>query len=174
MSNATANTSKWYVIRSKPRQERRALANLENQEITTFLPEITITKLRRGKRTPITEALFPGYLFVQLDDYEGKFYKIRSTYGVTKMITFGDQPATIPDALIEELKQINETSDSIKKTMSEAILQPGDQVQINDGPFAGFIAKIIELDGDSRCIVLLDWLQKEVRASFDYNQLRKA
>lgn len=169
-----AQNTKWYVIRSKPRQERRALANLENQDITTFLPEITLTKLRRGKRTPVTEALFPGYLFVQLDDYEGKFHKIRSTYGVTKMVRFGEQPATIPDALIEELKQINDTTDSVQKTVNDAVLQPGDQVEISDGPFAGFIAKIVQLDGDSRCIVLLDWLQKEVRATFDYCQLRKA
>ncbi|KFZ31351.1 hypothetical protein IDSA_01075 [Pseudidiomarina salinarum] len=166
-------TVKWYLVRSKPRQERRALANLKNQDITTFFPEITLTKLRRGKRTPVTEPLFPGYLFVQLDDYEGKFHKIRSTYGVTKMILFGGQPATVPDAMVDELKQISKTNELLKQPLSEGAVQPGDQVEISDGPFAGFIAKVVQLDGDSRCIVLLDLLQKEVRASFVYAQLRK-
>jgi len=164
---------KWYVIRTKPRQEQRALVNLENQDITAYLPQLTLQKVRRGKRVPVTEPLFPGYVFAQLDDYAGRFHKIRSTFGVQKMLTFGEQPATVPDALIDELKQLEHDPVTQNTAEHQSSVQVGDQVEIASGPFAGFVAKIIELDGDSRCIVLLDWLQKDVQATFSYTEMKK-
>ncbi|SFR44987.1 transcriptional antiterminator RfaH [Pseudidiomarina maritima] len=164
---------KWYVIRTKPRQEQRALVNLENQDIAAYLPQITVGKVRRGKRVPVTEALFPGYIFAQLDDFAGRFHKIRSTFGVQKLLMFGDKPATIPDALIEELKTLEHDPITQATAEHQSSPQVGDQVEIASGPFAGFIAKIIDLEGDSRCIVLLDWLQKDVQASFSYTEVKK-
>lgn len=161
----------WYVVRTKPRQETRARQNLENQDITAFLPEITLQKIRRGKRTDVTEPLFPGYIFAELDDYAGKFHKVRSTFGVAKLLTFGETPATVPDALIEEMHQIN--ADTQQKAQQSAMLQVGEKVEITYGPFKGFMAEIVQLDGESRCIVLLNWLQKEVKATLEFSDIRR-
>ena len=164
---------KWYVIRTKPRQELRALVNLKNQDICAYLPQLTLQKVRRGKRTAVTEPLFPGYIFAQLDDYAGRFHKVRSTFGVQRLLMFGEQPATVPDALIDELKQLAGATTTISTAEHQSSVQVGDQVEITAGPFAGFVAQIIGLDGDSRCVVLLDWLQREVRAAFSYQELKK-
>lgn len=75
---------RWYVIRTKPCQEERALVNLENQAIAAYLPQVTLQRVRRGKRSAVTEALFPGYIFAQLDDFAGRFHKIRSTFVVCR------------------------------------------------------------------------------------------
>lgn len=162
----------WYVVRTKPRQETRAKLNLENQDITTFLPEITLQKIRRGKRTAVTEPLFPGYVFANLDDYAGKFHKVRSTFGVAKLLTFGETPATVPDALIQEMHQVN--AETQQKAQQSAMPQVGEKVEITYGPFKGFIAEILQLDGESRCIVLLNWLQKEVKATLEFNEIRRS
>lgn len=161
----------WYVVRTKPRQETRARQNLENQEIEAFLPEITLQKIRRGKRTDVTEPLFPGYIFANLDDYAGKFHKVRNTFGVAKMLTFGETPATIPYALIQEMHQIN--ADTQQKAQQSAMPQVGEKVEITYGPFKGFMAEIVQLDGESRCIVLLNWLQKEVKATLEFSDIRR-
>lgn len=162
----------WYVVRTKPRQETRAKLNLENQDITTFLPEITLQKIRRGKRTAVTEPLFPGYVFANLDDYAGKFHKVRSTFGVAKLLTFGETPATVPDALIQEMHQVN--AETQQKAQQSAMPQVGEKVEITYGPFKGFMAEILQLDGESRCIVLLNWLQKEVKATLEFNEIRRS
>ena len=163
--------SKWYVVRAKPRQELRALANLRNQHIEAFMPQITVTKIRRGKRTQVIEPMFPGYLFIELDHYQTAYYKVRSTYGVAKILTFGEQPAIVPPALIAELQSI---SADTTQTVSENLPTIGQRMEITEGPFKGMLGRIIELDGDSRCIVLLEWLQSEVKGNFDYSELRKA
>jgi transcriptional antiterminator RfaH len=162
--------SQWYVVRAKPRQELRALANLKNQQIEAFMPQLTVTKIRRGKRTQVVEPMFPGYLFIELDHYQTSYYKVRSTYGVAKILTFGEQPAIMPPALIADLQSIN--ADSVSQT-DDTAPTVGAKVEILQGPFKGMLAEVIKLDGESRCIVLLDWLQQRVKASFEYQELVK-
>lgn len=165
------NLFQWYVVRAKPRQELRALANLANQQITAFMPRLTVTKIRRGKRTQVIEPMFPGYIFVELDQYASMYHKVKHTFGVAKIITFGEQPAIVPQPLIDELQSITpETTEGV----AESTPQIGATMEVIDGPFKGMLAKIIGLDGDSRCIVLLDWLHQQVQAGFDYQQLRQA
>ena len=43
-------TSNWLLLQLKPRQEMRALENLERQQAQCYCPKIQVEKLRRGKR----------------------------------------------------------------------------------------------------------------------------
>lgn len=160
----------WLVVRTKPRQELRALQNLENQNIQVFLPMLTSSKVRRGKRVDIDEPMFPGYLFIQLTDALENLHKVKHTFGVLSILRFGQKLAEVNDELIVELQKLNEQHSVRLKSAPE----PGDSVTINDGPFKGFLAKVITLDGTSRCIVLLDWLNQQVSASVDYSQIEKS
>ncbi|WP_173920584.1 transcription/translation regulatory transformer protein RfaH [Pseudidiomarina piscicola] len=164
---------RWYVVQAKPRQELRAQANLENQGIEAALPMITLERIRRGKRTKVREPLFPGYIFVKLSNYADKFYKIRSTFGVSKVLQFGTSPAQISGELVQNLLALDGDSPEIKELQRHAVPQVGDKVHILEGPFKGLIAEIIKLDGESRCIVLLDFLHKQVRAGFDLTEVQR-
>src|SRR5690606_41037685 len=68
----------------------RARENLENQGFTCFLPELSVERLRAGRRIQREEPLFPGYLFIRLDRASG-WHTVRSTRGVQKLVTFGNQ-----------------------------------------------------------------------------------
>ena len=155
----------WYVLKTKPRQEDRALENLNRQGFKCFGPKLNVERIVRGKRSLRTEPLFPGYVFVQSDELAEKFYKMRSTYGVHSLVRFGDRIPKLPQSWIDTFKG----KDALAETRAPKI---GDQVEINEGPFKGFMAKVIGLDGESRCFVLLEWMQKEVKASLSYNELR--
>ncbi|RXS43043.1 transcription/translation regulatory transformer protein RfaH [Idiomarina sp. 29L] len=155
----------WYVIRTKPKQEERAALNLENQGFEVFAPKLTVKKLRRGVRTSVVEPMFPNYLFVRLDDIIEQFYKIRSTYGVAGVLRFGNNIPKIPQQWVDEMKGVDELTD-------EQAPKVGDSVEIQQGPFRGFLAKIVQLDGESRCFVMLEWMQKEVKANFSYKELQ--
>ncbi len=56
------STPNWLLLQVKPRQELRALENLERQNGACYCPQIRLEKLSRGKRGQAEEALFPGYL----------------------------------------------------------------------------------------------------------------
>lgn len=160
---------KWFVVHTKPRQEKRALENLERQGYTCFLPTIALRKpYRSGVRT-VSEALFSRYLFVQLDTtLEGRSWApIRSTMGVSRLVAFDNTPLPVSDALIELLRtqqpQMNEPESPYRK---------GDKVEITQGPFAGLEAVYDMDDGERRAFVLIELLQKSARLPLDLADIR--
>ena len=162
----------WYLIHSKPAQEQRAFDNLQRQGYVCFLPTLPVEKVRRGKKELVQEALFKRYLFIQLDtDLQGMSWApIRSTLGVSRLVTFGHQPAKVPDGLIEAL-QVQAHS---LQAQPERLYQPGQRVEIVRGPFAGLETVYEMADGDQRAIVLLEIMSKPVRVPVDWTDLRPA
>jgi transcriptional antiterminator RfaH len=161
----------WYVIHTKPRQEKRALLNLEQQGYECFLPMVTVEKLRKGAVSVVEEPLFARYLFILLDvSLSGKGWgAIRSTLGVSSLVTFGAEPAKVDDRLIEILS----TQKDVLCSQPQRLFAQGERVQIVDGPFAGIEAVYQMNDGESRAMVLINLLSKPVQLKISPASLRK-
>lgn len=161
----------WYVIHTKPRQEKRALLNLEQQGYECFLPMVTVEKLRKGAVSVVEEPLFARYLFILLDvSLSGKGWgAIRSTLGVSSLVTFGAEPAKVDDRLIEILR----TQKDVLCSQPQRLFAQGERVQIVDGPFAGIEAIYQMNDGESRAMVLIKLLSKPVQLKISPASLHK-
>lgn len=151
----------WYAVHTKPRQEQRALTNLQQQGYSCFLPTLTVQKLRQGKLATLQEPLFARYLFIELDcGQSGKSWgPIRSTLGVSRLVSFGAEPAKISAELIHALRQQNDAQHG----KTQALFEPGNAVQITEGAFAGLTAVYQMDDGESRAMVLIEILSKQCR-----------
>ena len=162
--------SNWYLIHTKIRQERVALENLERQGFACFLPLIRAEKLRRGALQVVQEPLFPRYLFIRLGtELESQSWApIRSTVGVSRLVTFGQKPAKIEDELIAQL-QVKTDSTEVQLRHFE----PGEQVVVTDGPFVGVEAIYQMADAEGRVMVLLNILSKQVKMSVPPASIRK-
>ena len=162
--------SNWYLIHTKIRQERVALENLERQGFECFLPLMRAEKLRRGALQVVQEALFPRYLFIRLGSGLGSqsWAPIRSTLGVSRLVTFGLIPAKIDDDLIGVLRNQSESSDVVLRHF-----EPGEQVVVTDGPFVGVEAIYQMADAEGRVMVLLNILSKQVKMSVPPASIRK-
>ena len=57
----------WYLLYCKRGQLQRAQEHLERQAVNCLTPMITLEKIVRGKRTTVSEPLFPNYMFVEFD-----------------------------------------------------------------------------------------------------------
>ena len=160
----------WYVVHTKPHQEGVALTNLERQGYECYLPKMQTERVRRRKAVIVTEPMFSRYLFVRLDSSgNGKSWSpIRSTLGVSGLVHFGARAARVDDALVELLRQREETMPT------EAIFDLGDAVVITDGPFAGVAAIFQTPDANRRAFVLLEILSRPASLLIDAGHLRKA
>lgn len=158
----------WYVLQCKSRQEDRARQHIENQGYLTCLPQRKVSKLVRGKRQVSSEALFPGYLFIEVNSETANFNAIRSTRGVRGMVRFGGIPARIPDSVIQCLQ-----SDSSALSTVEDELLPGMAVQIMSGPFKGLDAVYSISKGEERCLVLLSMMGKQQQLEVQQSALEK-
>ncbi len=85
----------WYLIYTKPRQERYARENLERQGYEVYLPLMKDRRRRKGRYVEIVDALFPRYLFIHLDQDTDNWSPIRSTFGVSGLVYFGFKPARV-------------------------------------------------------------------------------
>ena len=160
---------KWYLLYTKPRQEKLAFQHLKNQAYEVYLPLIQVEKIRQGVRGLVEEALFPRYLFVQLDEAGSQSWApIRSTVGVSQLVKFGHLFAEVSQELVQWVQE------HAKTNKLEEQFKSSDLVRITGGPFRGFDAIFQTYDGEKRAVLLLNLLAKMAEAKFGLNWIKKA
>ncbi|WP_292979208.1 transcription/translation regulatory transformer protein RfaH [Nitrosomonas sp.] len=161
----------WYLVHTKPRQESCALQNLQQQGYACYLPLLPVEKLRQGSLAILTEPLFPRYLFIQLGQGNSarSWSPIRSTRGVNRLVSFGNEPAKIDDGLIDLLQQ----QETAFQARPEQLFKPGEKVQITEGAFAGIEGIYQMAEGERRVMVLIELLSKPVAMRISPASLRK-
>lgn len=169
MEYTSSHKRSWYLVCCKPRQERLAQENLERQRFETYLPLVRQLRRRAHRRVTVVEPLFPRYLFIHLDPERDNWGPIRSTIGVTSLVRFGDQPAQVPNTLIDEL-QAHEAPDGIHDLPSRGF-RKGQKVRIEEGPLAGYEGIWLASNGKERAQVLLEIMGKQIKAEVDENWL---
>ena len=148
----------WYVIHTKPRQEKSALRNLEQQGYACYLPVFPSEKLRHGVLAIADEPLFPRYLFIRLDlGVSAKSWSpIRSTRGVNRLVCFGNEPTRVDERLIALLR----SREHSLNRQPQQLFTPGERVQVNDGAFAGIEGVYQMADSENRAMLLIELLSK--------------
>ena len=163
-------SAQWYAVQTISGQEPKALLNLQRQSYKAFFPAFS-RQVRHARRTSWKrQALFPGYLFVELDLTRDRWYPINSTYGVSRIVSFGSRPASLPDGLVESLVEASDEAGQIR--LAETLVS-GDQVRVLFGTFADWIGEVASLSDRDRVIVLLDMLSRKVPVTFERGQLLK-
>lgn len=162
MTDAENSSVNWYVVQTQPNAERKALAHLDRQGFTVYLPNYR-KKRRHARRTEIVAApLFPRYLFVAIDVAKQRWRSIHSTIGVSRLVCSGDAPAPVPLGVVDALR-LREGGDGLIDIDSGPQFVRGDKVCVRDGVFGDCLG-IFECATDrERVSILLDLLGRKVR-----------
>lgn len=162
-------TTSWFLAQFKPNCHHVAERNLCRQGFRTFLPMQQGTQRRNGRFHARLRPLFPGYIFIALDTSEGGWGAINNTYGVSRLVGFGNGPCPVPRDLISQL-QLCCDEGGIYHT--PPALRPGDRVKIGAGPFAEFLATVKQVTPDRRVWVLLDLMGRMTRVAVEAEAVR--
>ena len=164
---------RWYALRTKPRKEDIVWQQLRTQEVEYYYPRVRVHPVNPRARK--VKPYFPGYMLIRTDLDEKGISVFKWMPHSLGLVSFGGEPAPIPDNLIYELKQrIQEIADAGGEIFDG--LQPGDKVRIHEGPFSGYEAIFdARLDGKERVRVLLQLIndQREVPVELDVSQIKK-
>ena len=165
-----SNGTSWYLIHTKPRQELIALENLSRQDYECYMPTLAVEKLVKNQIKVVQSPLFPRYIFINLSqDIQSKSWApIRSTIGVTRMVSFGGHPAKVDGQIINDLR----AEEARLKQSPEHLYESGDQVLITQGAFAGIEAVFKMKDGDKRVMVLIEMMSKPVSLPLQVSSIR--
>ena len=100
-------TAHWFAVFCKPRQEHKALVNLERQGFECFLPMALNPYQKFSRRNEDrTEPLFPRYLFLRAVPEVQNLAAVRSTRGVMDLVRCGRSPIHVPLVLPRSRSEI--------------------------------------------------------------------
>lgn len=157
----------WHVVHTRARQEFRALEQLRNQHYECYLPTLQIEKMRGRRIELCEEPLFSRYLFIRINQATVNWTAIRSTRGVSSLVTFGGRYATLADGWIDALK-------NAPFAAHRTLFTPGESVCITSGPFSGLEGIYQASDGDARALILIDLISQPQKLVFPMEALRRA
>jgi len=156
----------WWVIHTKPRQEKSLARALYGGKVPFYLPLISRTRRVRGSRITSYLPLFPGYVFL-LGDREERLKALAMSPVVRSLEVVGQ------DRLWHDLIQIHSLIESGAPITPEDQLAPGALVEICSGPLAGLKGTILDTASGRRFIVQVDFIQRGASVLLDEFSLAK-
>lgn len=164
-----APTDRWYLAYTKPRQEQIALSNLELQNFNAYLPLYKKFKPSPQGTVALFEPMFPRYIFFRPGKPEQSIAAVRSTKGVTTIVRFGFEPAIMPDALMQCIRQLEQ--DRSQATLQEiSNLKAGQTVRLQHTALGG-IEGLIQSVSSKRVAVLLEILGRPTLVHVEHHQV---
>lgn len=165
-------TASWYAMRSKPNKEDFLAGQLRAHELEVFFPVLRVKPVNPRSRK--IRPYFPNYLFVRVDLDVINVSDLHWMPGASGLVSFDGEPASVPDALINALKnQVDKHNKYLQDQKKN--FKAGDSVVIQDGPFSGYKAVFdANISGEDRVRVLLNLLQgRQMPVEIEGRQIRR-
>lgn len=155
-------TPRWYAIYTRSRYEKKVSMELEQRGLEHFLPLVPQLRYWKDRKKTVHMPIFPGYLFVNIKLSEK--IRVLQANGVVRFIEFNGSPSPIPNAQIEDVRQLLKYPDRVETT---SYFNCGDPVEITAGPFSGIKGKIIHRRGKQRLLVAIEIIQQAISVEID-------
>jgi transcription antitermination factor NusG len=150
----------WWVLHTRPRQEKSLARQLHEKGIPFYLPLISRRLRFRGRVLTSRVPLFGGYVFLQADPDER--LAALATKRVAQALPVADQVG-----LWHDLRQVYRLIAAGAPVTPEERLAPGMAVEIREGPLAGLKGKIIRTASGRRFLVQVDFIQRGASVLLD-------
>jgi transcriptional antiterminator RfaH len=160
----------WYVIQTKPKKESEAKSYLSMKGLEIFFPLMESFSQKNGRPFKEIKPLFPNYIFGNFDSIQD-YTLVKYGRGVNKIVSFGDQPASLSEVVIEEIKRRIDDTGLVRKRFN---LQANDPVRVKSGPFRDFLGIFEEwLPEKERVRILLNMIGYQPQVEMHYSMIEK-
>ncbi len=157
----------WYAIYSRSRAEKTIARHLHAHGVTFYLPLEKKVWRANGRKRTAHLPLFPGYLFLCGD--KGDCVRAMESNQVSAVL-----PVLDPELLFRELAQVERVLGGEVTVLPETDLGVGDDVVVQDGPFRGFVGRVIDRAEGRRFVIRISFLNCGVSVPLEGWQVQKA
>src|SRR4051812_38952109 len=172
---------KWYIIHAYSGFERKVRESLESR-IQAFglqnrigrimIPTEPVTELRNGKKYTIERVFLPGYVLVEMELDNDLWHVIKNTPRVTGFLGTGDKPVALSEQEVSSILFRSETSKN--KPTLKVKFEKGEQVRINEGPFANFNGTVDDVNEDRQTLkVMVSILGRSPPVEIEFAKVNK-
>ena len=153
---------RWYAVYVRSRYEKKVHQLLLEQDVASFLPLLETWKQWSDRKKKVSEPLFRGYVFVNIDIHKENI-NVLDTEGVVKFVGIGRKPSVISEKDIDWLKKLVREPDAVNRTVSS--LPAGQKVRVLAGPFKDFEGVVVKQARETRLVVFFESIMQGVEVS---------
>lgn len=168
--------AKWYVAHTFAGYENKVASDLkikvENQNLTDMIQEIivpteTVVEIKDdGTKKEVERKIFPSYVLIKMVMTDDTWYVVRNTRGCAGFVGPEGKPVPLTE---EEVKNLG-----VEKVTVEVAYEPGDLVNVIDGPFEGYSGTVESIDVDKNSVlVVISMFGRETTVDFALDDLEK-
>ena len=174
---------RWYVVHAyaqyensvaKALKERIGRAGLSEQFGEILVPTEEVVEIKDGQKRTTERKFFPGYVFVSMEMNEDTWHLVKSTPKVLGFIGgTAEKPAPISDKEANAI--LNRVEEAVERPKPKTLFEPGQQVRVNDGPFADFTGVVEEVNYDkNRLRVAVLIFGRSTPVELEFSQVEKS
>lgn len=152
----------WIVVRSKPRSEKIAYAQLKEKGIEAYLPLLKERRKWSDRKKWVEFPLFSSYLFAKIEIKNSIF--VLQTHGVSCLVKFGEEIAIVQDEVVNAIKLA--IDGGYQLTPAEYFIA-GNAVEVIKGPMRGVKGIVAQLKGKDRLVIKIDAIQQALSIDID-------
>jgi transcriptional antiterminator RfaH len=150
----------WWVLHTRPRQEKSLARRLYSDGIAHYLPAIPRRCQVRGRVLTAHVPLFTSYVFLFANREER--LAALTTDRIVQVLDVHDQ-----EQLWHDLRQIERLLACGAAVHAESGLAPGTPVEITTGPLAGLKGTVVRTASGRRFVVRVDFIQQGASVLLD-------
>jgi len=147
----------WYAIRTRARHEKKVRDELETRRLDVFLPLHNRWSQWKDRRKQVEVPLFPGYCFARFDD--AARFRVLNCTGVVRVVSFGREPAVVPDQDIEGIRRLVESDLQYDPC---PFIREGTVVEVVRGPLAGLIGRLLRKGAHAHLVLSVESVNQSV------------
>ncbi len=171
---------KWYVLHVYSGFEKKVAESIKEQAekkgwtdkiADVLVPTEAVVDIQKGKKVQVERKFFPSYVLVQMEMNDDTWHMIKNTPKVTGFLG-GKKPVAMSNA--EAQRVMTQVQQGIEKPRASVSYEVGEQVRVNDGPFASFVGVVEEVDTEhSRLKVLVSIFGRSTPVELEFTQVEK-
>ncbi len=161
----------WFVVKTRPRHEKKLNVQLTALGYTTYLPLYSTVRIWSDRKKKVQLPLIPSTLFVRDPEADKKL--LYGTAGFHSILRYNGEIGIVRPEEIEQLRiMCGEGYEGFEKAELESFAA-GDEVEIIGGPFIGHYAKAIEEINKYRVLIAVPLLGIGYSVDIAKNNIRK-
>ena len=141
----------WYVLYTKPRQEKKIADSLNAIGIEAYCPLVTEVKQWSDRKKEVQVPLINSYVFVYIEQHHRE--AVFKVSGIVRYLFWLGKPALVRAIEIEALKQ---SLEGIVTSFEVSAIQKDTIYKIPEGPFQGFEGVVKNVNATTIQLLLVD------------------
>lgn len=175
-------SKRWYVVQAysgfeknvqKTLKERIARESMGDYFGRILVPIEEVVDIKNGRKTISERKFFPGYVLIEMEMTDDSWHLVKSTPRVSGFIGgTANRPMPISQKEVDAILQ--QVQIGVEKPKPKVEFEVGQQVRVNEGPFADFNGIVEEVNYErNKLRVSVQIFGRETPVELEFNQVEK-